>query len=65
MIHWRTPQNGAGVGTSGVTARPGDVLQVPWVLQKQQSLPQSGSPEVCLAAPVIIHGRFFQFQNSQ
>jgi hypothetical protein len=54
MIHWKTPQNGAGVGTSGETAHPSEVLQVTLVLQKRQSLPQFGSPEVCLATPVNI-----------
>jgi hypothetical protein len=54
MIHWRTPQNGAGVGTSGETAHPGDVLQVTLVQHKWESLPQFGYPEVCLATPVNI-----------
>jgi hypothetical protein len=54
MLHWRVPQNGIGVGTSGKTAHPCDKVQVTLVLQKWQRLPQFGSPEVCLVTPVNI-----------
>jgi hypothetical protein len=52
------------VGTSGETTHPGEVLQLPWVEQKQQSVPQFGSPRLHLAAPASNEQIFIVGFNS-